>query len=221
MTWLQPPRQYEGAPAEHVQGMSLEQLLRRSELSSTIATPGRDAYYKKKDREETELLRKVCPSDEEVSDTDEEEEAKDDDDKGKDPDFEGEKPSSRRAAAKDAGSGMRGARGRYPNGRYPNEMPPDERAEHEQAKAEKKAKEDAAGADELEAAAAALKAHDLYKKESYQAILREVKDWADRGGTKATAASWVRRLVSEGKERLAPWRVRLNYKRTHPGPGAA
>ena len=49
------------------------------------------------------------------------------------------------------------------------------------------------------------------------AIVGEVKGWAERGGTKATAASWIRRLVSEGKDRLTPAVVRQNYTRTPPG----
>ena len=44
----------------------------------------------------------------------------------------------------------------------------------EEAEAKKKAED----ADELEAAVAALMAHDLYKKGNYAAILREVKLWA-------------------------------------------
>ena len=223
MTWLQPPRQYEGAPAEHVQGMSLEQLLRRSELSSTIATPGRDAYYKKKDREDMELLRTVCPSDEEESDEDTDEEEEENDNKGKDPDFEEEEdekpPSLKRAAANGAGPLKRRAANGAGRPR-PYRMNDDERAEHEQAKAERKAKKKAAGADELEAAVAALKAHDLYKKKNYQAILAEVENWAADGGTKATAALWIRRLMledkCEGTGQLLPSEVRKKYKKTPP-----
>lgn len=225
MTWLQPPRQYEGAPAEHVQAMSLKELLKRSELSSTIDTPGKDTYYKEKELEDMKLLRKVCPSDEEESDEDtEEEEVKDDDNKAKDPDFEGEKrPSRKRPATNGAGSGKRGTSEDGPRDQRPSEMPPAKRREHERAKAEKKAEEDAAGAVELEAAEAdfkrtlAKKAWSLAKKAKYVAIVGEVKGWAERGGTKATAASWIRRLVSEGKDRLTPAVVRQNYTRTPPG----
>ena len=49
------------------------------------------------------------------------------------------------------------------------------------------------------------------------AIVGEVKGWADRGGAKATAASWIRRLVSEGEDRLTPSVVRANYQRVSPG----
>ena len=226
MTWLQPPRQYEGAPAEHVQAMSLKELLKRSELSSTIDTPGKDTYYKEKELEDTKLLRKVCPSDEEESDEDtEEEEVKDDDNKAKDPDFEGEKrPSRKRPATNGAGSGKRGTSEDGPRDQRPSEMPPAKRREHERAKAEKKAEEDAAGAVELEAAEAdfkrtlAEKAWSLAKKAKYVAVVGEVKAWAKDGGAKATAAKWIRCLTSEGKDRLTPSRVRTNYTRTSPGP---
>ena len=63
----------------------------------------------------------------------------------------------------------------------------------------------------------AKKAWSLAKKAKYVAIVGEVKGWAERGGTKATAASWIRRLVSEGKDRLTPAVVRQNYTRTPPG----
>ena len=98
-------------------------------------------------------------------------------------------------------------------GQRPCEMPPAKRAAHERAKAKKKAE----GADELEAAAAALKAHDLYKKKNYQAILAEVEGWAKRGGTVLTAAKWIRCLMSKGDDRLTPSVVRSNYQRTWPG----
>ena len=48
------------------------------------------------------------------------------------------------------------------------------------------------------------------------ALVGEVEDWAERGGTKATAAKWIRCLVSEGDDRLTPSRVRLNYKKAYP-----
>ena len=100
-------------------------------------------------------------------------------------------------------------------------MDDDERAAHKQAMAEKKAKKKAEGAGELEAAVAALKAHDLYKKKNYQAILAEVEKWADRGGTVLTAALWIRRLMleekCEGTGRLLPSEVRAKYKKTPPG----
>ena len=50
------------------------------------------------------------------------------------------------------------------------------------------------------------------------ALVGEVEDWAERCGTKATAAKWIRCLTSEGKDRLTPSRVRTNYTRTSPGP---
>ncbi len=49
------------------------------------------------------------------------------------------------------------------------------------------------------------------------AIVGEVKAWAKDGGAKATAASWIRRLMSEGEDRLAPGRVRYKYERSPPG----
>jgi hypothetical protein len=113
-----------------------------------------------------------------------------------------------------------------PRGPYPNEMPPDERAEYYKAKAEKKAKKKAEGADELEAAVSALKrtlaekAWTPAKKAKYMAIVGEVKNWAKHGGTVLTAAKWIRRLVSEGKDRLTPSDVRDKYKK-NPLPGAA
>ena len=145
------------------------------------------------------------------------EEDSDDDDKGEDPDFDGEDeepPSLNRTVANGGGSGKRT---RCPKGGlYPCEMPPAMRAAHERAMAEKKAKKKAEGAGELEAAVAALKAHDLYKKKNYQAILAEVENWAERGGTVLTAAKWIRRLMSEGDDQLTPSRVRLNYKKVYP-----
>ena len=49
------------------------------------------------------------------------------------------------------------------------------------------------------------------------AIVGEVKSWADRGGTKAKAAEWIRRLMSEGTDRLMPSVVRASYQRVPPG----
>jgi len=152
------------------------------------------------------------------------EEDSDDDDKGEDPDFDGEDeepPSLNRTVANGGGSGKRT---RCPKGGlYPCEMPPAMRAAHERAMAEKKAKKEAEGAGELEAAAAdfertlAKKAWSLTKKAKYVAIVGEVKSWADRGGTKATAAKWIRRLMSEGTDRLTPSVVRANYQGVPPG----
>ena len=99
----------------------------------------------------------------------------------------------------------------------------DEVKAYHEAIAKRDAAADAAGADELEAAVAAFErtlakeARSLFKKAKYVAIVGEVKGWAERGGTKATAASWIRRLVSEGKDRLTPAVVRQNYTRTPPG----
>ena len=60
--------------------------------------------------------------------------------------------------------------------------------------------------------------HAMYnEKDNYLAIVAEVENWAKRGGTVLTAAKWIRCLVSKGKDRLAPGRVRLNIKRTWPG----
>jgi hypothetical protein len=102
---------------------------------------------------------------------------------------------------------------------------------YHEAQAKKEAAKDAAGADELEAAVAAFKrtlakkAWSLAKKARYVAIVGEVERWADRGGAKATAASLIRRLMSEGKDRMTPSQVRLQYKKVkHTGgvrPGAA
>jgi hypothetical protein len=109
-----------------------------------------------------------------------------------------------------------------PRDQRPSEMPPAKRAEHERVKAETKAKEDATGAVELEAAASAFKrtlaekAWTPAKKAKYVAVVGKVKDWADRGGTKATAALWIRRLMSEGKDRLTPSVVRGTYKKIPP-----
>lgn len=201
--------------------MNTPQLAARSELPSTEETPGRDTYYKEKERNEVEWLRKRCPSD---SDEDTDEEIKDDDDKGKDPDFEGEKPSSRtRAAANGAGpkkprpSGLQKPRKRCEFLKLAEENPL--RVAFEKAEAKK----DAAGALELEAAVSAIEKWDLYdtaprsSKTTYKQIVSEVQDWAKRGGTKATAASWIRRLMSKGTDRLLPSDVRPKYKRTPPG----
>ena len=137
------------------------------------------------------------------------------------------KPGSRKRAAAAGGDGLKKPR---PVGlqkpRWPNEFRRlDEenplRVTFEEAEAKKKA-EDAA---EFQAAVKALKAHDLYKEAAYQVILGEVEGWVDRGGAKETAASWIRRLMSKGKDRLRPSRVRLKYKAVkHTGgarPGAA
>jgi hypothetical protein len=129
----------------------------------------------------------------------------------------GEKPAPKKRKTADGGGSQKrmvpegGSRGQRPS-----EMPPAKRAAHKQAMADKKTKKKAEGADELEAAAAALKAHDLYKKKNYQAILAEVENWAKRGGTVLTAAKWIRCLMSEGDDRLTPSRVRLNYKKVYP-----
>ena len=48
------------------------------------------------------------------------------------------------------------------------------------------------------------------------AIVGEVKDWADRGGTVLTAAKWIRCLMSKGEDRLTPSKVRKKYKKNWP-----
>ena len=137
----------------------------------------------------------------------------DEDSDGGDPDFDGEDeepPSPNRTAANGDGS-------RKPKKFIrPCRMKDDERAEHERAMAEKKAKKKAEGADELEAAVKAFKASSLAKKANYVAIVGEVENWAERGGTVLTAASWIRRLMSEGEDRLLPSYVRKAYKKTWP-----
>ena len=101
---------------------------------------------------------------------------------------------------------------------YPCEMLPDELKDYKKAKAEKEAAEDLAGADELNAAVLKFEASPLAKKANYVAIVGEVKGWAKDGGTKATAAKWIRCLLSKGDDRLTPAVVRFRYKRTQPGP---
>ncbi len=94
----------------------------------------------------------------------------------------------------------------------------DEAKAYHEAQAKKKAAKDAAGADELKAAAAdfkrtlAEKAWTPAKKAKYVAIVGEVEGWVKRGGTKATAAKWIRCLMSEGKDRLLPKTVRARYQ---------
>ena len=88
------------------------------------------------------------------------------------------------------------------------------RVAFEKAEAKKKA-EDAA---ELQAAVKALKAHDLYKKPTYQKILADVEAWVAKGGLRhdtstheKIAASRIRRLMGEdeGKKKMTPGQVRL------------
>ena len=98
----------------------------------------------------------------------------------------------------------------------------DEVKAYHEAIAKRDAAADAAGADELEAAVAAFErtlakeAWSLFKKAKYVAIVGEVKAWAKDGGTKATAARWIRCLTSEGKDRLAPSEVRKKYQKNPP-----
>ena len=195
-----------GAPDALVDAMTIAEAERRSELPSDVPTPGREAWLKQ---------RYSDGGEDEDSSTDEEEEVVVKDDKGEDSDFEEddeEPPSRKRAAAGVDGPRKRRTPKGGSRGQFPCEMPPAKRAAHKQAKAKKKAE----GAGELEAAVAALKAHDLYKKKNYQAILAEVENWAERGGTVLTAAKWIRRLMSEGDDQLTPSRVRLNYKKVYP-----
>ena len=154
----------------------------------------------------------------EVSSTSEED--SDDDDKDEDPDHvEG---SRKRPAANGAGSGKRRTPEDGPRKKRPNEMPPVERAEHELVKAEKKAKEDAAGALKLKAAVKAFEASSWVEKDNYVAIVDELKIWVARGGTAATAAGWIRRLMiatkqKKGGEGYTPSTVRTLYSKTPPG----
>ena len=210
--WYSAPLAVVGAPDAYVDAMTIDEAEQRSELPSGVPTPGREAWLKQRYSDGDE---------DEESSTDEEEEEVVKDDKGEDPDHVEGGPRKRAAAN---GAGPQKPRAANGDGRpRPCRMNDDERAEHEQAKADKKAKEDAAGADELEAAAAdfkrtlAKKAWSPAKKAKYVAIVGEVKGWAERGGTVLTAASWIRRLVSEGKDRLTPSMVRANYQRASPG----
>ena len=103
-------------------------------------------------------------------------------------------------------------------GPYPNEMEPDELKAREQAMADKKA----AGADEFKAAVADFEASSWVEKDNYVAIVDELKSWVARGGTAATAAGWIRRLMIATKRRkggdgLNPTDVRFKYTRTSPG----
>ena len=218
---LTPAPEIVGAPHPFVGTMSTPDLLRRSELPSTEETPGRRDYDASGAYELTEdWWAKTYGEDEESSTS---EEDSDSDDKDEDPDVGKNGAPQTRKAAGGGGSGKRGTSEDGPRDQRPSEMPPAKRREHERAKAEKKAEEDAAGAVELEAAAAdfkrtlAEKAWTLAKKAKHVAIVDEVKGWAERGGTVLTAASWIRRLVSEGKDRLTPAVVRQNYTRTPPG----
>ena len=197
-----------GAPDALVDAMTIAEAERRSELPSDVPTPGREAWLKQ---------RYSDGGEDEDSSTDEEEEEVVKDDKVEDPDHVEGGPR-KRAAANGAGprNGSGKRKGCPEGGLYPCEMSPAKRAAHKRAMAEKKAKKKAEGAGELGAAVAALKVHDLYKKKKYQAILAEVENWAERGGTVLTAAKWIRRLMSEGDDQLTPSRVRLNYKKVYP-----
>ena len=208
--WYSAPLAVVGAPDAYVDAMTIDEAEQRSELPSGVPTPGREAWLKQRYSDGDE---------DEESSTDEEEEEVVKDDKGEDPDHVEGGPRKRAAAN---GAGPQKPRAANGDGRpRPCRMNDVERAAHKQAVAEKKAMRRAEGADELKAAVAALKAHDLYKKTNYQTILAEVEDWAERGGTVLTAAKWIRCLVSEGKDRLTPSQVRTKYKAAWPGPGAA
>ena len=174
----------------------------------------------------------------EVSSTSEEDsDGGDPDFEGEDPDSEGEKPTSRKRAAA-AGDGPRkrgdGQRERegpraiilddagfplWPGGlrKQLRDCNAAEAKAYHEAIAKRDAAADAAGADELKAAVSAFDTSPLAEKDNYVAIVGDVKDWAKRGGVKATAAKWIRCLVSKGTDRLAPGRVRWKYKRTWPG----
>ena len=107
----------------------------------------------------------------------------------------------------------------------PCEMPPDERAKYWKDKAEKKAKEDAAGADEFKAVVAEFEASSWVEEDNYVAIVDELKSWVARGGTAATAAGWIGRLMiatkqapkGKGGEGYTPHTVRKRYKAIWPG----
>ena len=62
------------------------------------------------------------------------------------------------------------------------------------------------------------------EEDNYVAIVDELKSWVARGGTAATAAGWIRRLMiatkqKKGGEGYTPSLVRKLYRKT--GPGAA
>ena len=121
-----------------------------------------------------------------------------------------EKPPSQKRAKAPNGAGLQ-------NPRHPHEfraLAPENplRVAFEKAEAKKKAE----GAAELKAAVKAFNASPLVKKANYVAIVSELEGWAKRGGTKATAAKWIRCLMSKGDDRLTPSRVRLNYKQVSP-----
>lgn len=107
-----------------------------------------------------------------------------------------------------------------PREKYPNEMDPDELKAHQQAMAEKKA----AGADEFKAAVADFEASSWVEEDNYVAIVDELKSWVARGGTAATAARWIGRLMiatkpkkgGGGGEGYLPGTVRAAYKKISP-----
>ena len=218
-----------GAPHPFIETMSTPELLARSEMLGDEETPGRRDYDVSGAYELTEdWWAKIYGVGEEEDD---------DDNKVKDPDYEGEKPQSRKRAAA-AGDGPRkrgdGQRERegpraiilddagfplWPGGlrKQLRDCNAAEAKAYHEAIAKRDAAADAAGADELKAAVSAFDTSPLAEKDNYVAIVDEVKSWAKRGGTKATAAKWIRCLVSKGKDKLTPSRVRLNYTRTPPG----
>ena len=137
-----------------------------------------------------------------------------------------EKPAPpKRKTAGGGGSQKRLAAGAPACKKRPCRMNDDERAEHEQAKADKKAKEDAAGADELEAAVADFEASSWVEEDNYVAVVDELQSWVARGGTAATAAGWIGRLMiatkqapkGKGGEGYTPHTVRKRYKAIWPG----
>ena len=208
-----------GAPHPFIETMSTPELLARSEMLGDEETPGRRDYDASGAYELTEdWWAKIYGVGEEEDD---------DDNKVKDPDYEGERPQSRKRAAAAGGDGPRKRAIILDDAGFPlwpkgtrkklHKCNAAEQEAYHEAVAKRDAAKDAAGADELKAAVSAFDTSPLAEKDNYVAIVDEVKSWAKRGGTKATAAKWIRCLVSKGKDKLTPSRVRLNYTRTPPG----
>ena len=217
-----------GAPDTFVDDMSIAAAAARSVLPRGVPTPGRDAWLEQRQREDDEydeLFARYGDGEDERSPTDEKD--SDSDYEGEDPDVgkngAPQKPRSRKKPERNGPRQRRWDAGIPPRNKCPCEMPDDERAEHERAKAEMKAKKDAAGADEFETAVKAFEASPWVEEDNYLAIVDELKKWVARGGTAATAAGWIGRLMIATSQKMGgkgytPSTVRALYRKTPPGP---